>query len=647
MEKKTFDIANIKSQEDLNALSIALNEKEQVSHMKIGKNNITFKCIDIDVLKTTILTIDETLIVKEIVGGEKKIYDFGKARDRKYYFMFKNLVNEDDILTLVKQIEEHEKYKDVLYDNANRVLMFTTDEKEVNSKIKKRMKNINPSIEVYEHRMPVRSQDVFQKKFIVSYLKIGFLLVTIALAIVTSKDETPMTSLFWMLSILLIGDRITKSAWKNIRLMNFLHEDILVCLAILLGIAGGYPLGSLITMVLYMFFEPFRIKVLRKSFEKIDEAIEKPEKGMRDLDDHTEIIPLHEFEEGDVIVVPANEMIPIPGVIIEGRSELNIYPNTGSYEYISVKEGDSVHSGDVNLSETLKIRVTDTYESGNLAHILEIASVAPIYQSEAEKYIKKFSDYYTPVIVVLAIIVGVILPIIDIEEYGRYIHLGAILLLISGSFAYEQSASLGMLAGFARAFQQGIIVESSRGLDAVNEAQVIVYDTIDNKEMSVEEFELLNKLSHLGRVLIVFNDSTKNFEDDQYKIYNHLSTQEKLDIIENAIGSVVYIGDSSKDIECFQNSDVAISRGGIKDSKVVENSDIVLVDSAFDRVYETFAIARKMRTTSIINLIISIIMKLIIIIAAFTLMNLPLWLTLVYEAIVVVIVMHNATHIIE
>ena len=138
MEKKTFDIANIKSQEDLNALSIALNEKEQVSHMKIGKNNITFKCIDIDVLKTTILTIDETLIVKEIVGGEKKIYDFGKARDRKYYFMFKNLVNEDDILTLVKQIEEHEKYKDVLYDNANRVLMFTTDEKEVNSKIKKR-----------------------------------------------------------------------------------------------------------------------------------------------------------------------------------------------------------------------------------------------------------------------------------------------------------------------------------------------------------------------------------------------------------------------------------------------------------------------------------------------------------------------------
>ena len=633
MEKKTFSIVDIKSHEDLNALSIALNEKEQVSHMKIGKNNITFKCIDIDVLKKTIQSVDKNLVVKEIIDGKKRVYNFGETKDKDYYFMFKNLINEDDILTLVKQIEEHEKYKNVSYDEANRVLMFTTAQKEVNSKIKKRMKNINPSIIVYEHHRPVRSQDVFQKKFIKNYLKIGILLVAFSLAIVTGKDESSISTVFWMISALMIGEKVTKSAWKNIRLFNFLHEDILVTLGILLGIAGGHPIGSIITVILYMLFEPFRIQVLRKSFQKIDEAIEKPEKGMRDLDDHTEIIPLHDFEVGDVIVVLANEIIPIPGVVIEGESELNTYPNTGSYEYKTVKEGDIVHSGDINISQTLKIRVTEGFESGNLAHMLEIASVAPIYQSKAEKYIKKFADWFT--------------PIIDIEEYSQYIHLGAFLLMVSGSFAYEQSASLGMLAGFARAFQQGIIVESSKGLDAINEAQVIVYDTIDDVDMSVEEFELLNKLSHLGRIFIVFNDSRKNFEDDQYKIYNHISTKEKLDIIENSLGSVVYIGDSSKDIECFQKSDVAISRGGIKDSKVVENSDIVLIDSSFDRVFETFKIAGQMRLASIVNLIFSVIMKLIIVVLAFGLMNLPLWATIIYEGIVVLIVMYNATRIVE
>ena len=97
MEKKTFSIVDIKSQEDLNALSIALNEKEQVSHMKIGKNNITFKCIDIDVLKKTIQSVDKNLVVKEIIDGKKRVYNFGETKDKDYYFMFKNLINEDDI----------------------------------------------------------------------------------------------------------------------------------------------------------------------------------------------------------------------------------------------------------------------------------------------------------------------------------------------------------------------------------------------------------------------------------------------------------------------------------------------------------------------------------------------------------------------
>lgn len=648
MQKKTFDIAGITSHDDLNALSIALNAKEQVSHMKIGKNNITFNCIDIEPLIKVIQSVDETLVVREVIDGVKRDYDFDQSREKQYYFMFRNLENEEDVFNLLNKIKHNPRYKDVNYDRANRVLFLTTNVKNVHRLLKKQMAVINPKVTVYEHFKPIRSQDVFQKKFLMNYLKIGCLLLTIALAVVTSKDKTSITPIFWMISILLLGERNTISAIKNIKERKFLHEDVLVTLGMMLGVASGHPVESCITMILYLFFEPFRIQLIERSFIKINNTIETPEKGLREKDGHDEVISLYEFEVDDIMIIQPNETIPIPGYIIEGHSDVNTYTNTGSYDYLTVKEGDKVHSGDINMRNPLKIRITRTYESGNLAKMMDIAAVAPMNKSRIEKLIKKFSDYFTPVIVVLAIISGIILPLINFEVYGNSMSVGAVLLLVSGSFAPEQSASIGMLAGFAKAFQQGIIIESAKGLDAVNEANVIVYDTIDNSQMTAEEFYVLNKLSRLGRTLLVFNDTTKSFEDDQYKIYNHLSTKEKVDVIDNALGPVVYIGDSSKDIECFQKSRVAISRGGISNSKVVANSDIVLVDSSFDRLVEVFKIAGKMRTSSLVNLLISLILKLVIVILAVsTSITIPLWLTIVYEAIAAVIVMFNATRILE
>lgn len=648
MEKKTFDIAGITSHDDLNALSIALNEKEQVSHMKIGKNNITFNCIDIEPLVKIIQSIDETLVVREVINGEKREYDFNQAIEKQYYFMFRNLDNEEDVLTLVNKMKKNDRYKDVTYDSANRMLFLTTSSRNIHKLIKRQMGLINPNVIVLEHHKPIRTQDAFQKKYLKNYMKIGFLLLTISLAIVTRKDSSSISPLFWIISILLLGENISVSAFNNLKDKKFLHEDILVILGMILGVISGHPIESTITMFLYLLFELFRIQLVERSFQKINNAVETPEKGLREKDGHDEMISLYDFEVNDILIVQSNEMIPIPGFIIDGNSDVSTYSNTGSYDHLTVGVGDKVHSGDINLRNPIKIRITRTYESGNLANMMNIASSAPLHQSRIEKLIKKFSDYLTPCIVLLAIISGIVLPIVNFEEYGNYMQIGAILLLVSGSFASEQSASIGMLAGFAKAFKSGIIIESAKGLDAINETQVIVYDTIDNSEMTGEEFYLLNKLSRLGRLLLVFNDTTKSFEDDQYKIYNHITTDEKIEIINNTIGNVVYIGDSSKDIECFQKSHVAISRGGISDPKVVANSDIVLVDSSFDRLVEVFSIASKMRFSSLINTLFSLLIKLLVIVLAVSsAIYIPIWMTIIYEAVAVSFVMFNATRILE
>ena len=172
MEKKMFEISQIENNDNLNALSIALNAREQVSHIKIDKMTITFNCIDIDVLMNTIMGIDKNVVVKEIINGKKSTYKFDTKKDVRRYFMFRNITNVEDVVTFVEQIKEDERFVDVEYDQANQILMLTSS-KDVLNLLRKKLYKISPSITLNEHRRPVRSADVFHQTYIKTYLKIA------------------------------------------------------------------------------------------------------------------------------------------------------------------------------------------------------------------------------------------------------------------------------------------------------------------------------------------------------------------------------------------------------------------------------------------------------------------------------------------
>lgn len=648
LSKKTFEISNIQTVEDLNKLSLELNSREQVSHIKINKGSITFNCIDIDALLRLIHGINKELVIKEVIDGTKRQYDFAQKKEVKHYFMFRNLMTEDDIEVLVKNLEDDQRYHDVYYDSQNKLLTLISSQRDVLSLVRKELFKINPSIDMIEHRKPIRSQDVFNQKYIQTYIRVGIFLVVIALALITSKDHSQLTPFLWLATMLLLAEQLLRKAFKDIKQKHILTEDVLALCAMLMGVVSGAYFETCLAVVLYEATTPLLNKFLEHSLEKIDRAVEMPETGTRVVDDHEETVSLYEIEVGDILVIKPGGTVPIPGKVTKGPSELNTYSNTSTYELVKVKRGSEVHSGDVNAGQNpIYVKVSETYESSNYIELMNIASVAPAYESKIEKYTKTLSKFYTPLMVILGLGLGIILPIVNFKDYGQYIHVGAILLLLSGALSSDQSTSLGMLAGFAKAFQNGIIVESSLGLDSINAAQTIVYDRFDGVEVSEEELELFKKLSHMGRTLVIFNDGPVALENDQYTIYNDLTVEEKLEKMDTLIGPIVYIGDSFKDIALLQKSFVGISRGGLADSKVVENSDVVLIDSQLNRVYETFIIARNMRTIAVANHIFTLSMKLAILILVISFTALPLWGVVLAEFLVSAFVMVSATHILE
>lgn len=267
LEKKTFEISNIQSVDELNSLSIALNEKEQVSHMKVGKESIVFNCINIEALLSIISGINKNFIVKEVVDGKKRQYDFTNRKETKHYFMFKNMILEDDVLLFVQRLKESQKYKDIDYDKANKLLMLTSDQKDVLSYLRKELFKVNPSIEIFEHHKPIRSQDVFQQKFINSYIRIAIFLVFASLGLIMNKDNSAFTPICWMIAMFVLAEPVLKEALDHIKQHQFLAQSVLIMIAFMMGICAKTYIETCIAVIIYRLLPPCFIKGIRAIYQ--------------------------------------------------------------------------------------------------------------------------------------------------------------------------------------------------------------------------------------------------------------------------------------------------------------------------------------------------------------------------------------------
>ena len=230
---------NIQSVEELNHLSLKLNEKEQVSHIKVNKDSIVFHCLDIDALLSLIQSVNKDFVVKEVIDGKKREYDFAKKKERQYYFMFKNMLTEDDIYVLVEELKKIVDIMMCIMMHKNKLLLLKSSQRDVLSLLRKELFKINPSVEIIEHHRPIRSQDVFNQKFLQMYIRIGILLVVVALALVTSKDDTIMTPILWLITVILLGMPLLKKGWGDLLSKKFFSESLLVFIAMIFGVISG------------------------------------------------------------------------------------------------------------------------------------------------------------------------------------------------------------------------------------------------------------------------------------------------------------------------------------------------------------------------------------------------------------------------
>ena len=621
---------------------------EEVSRIKIGKTGISFYCENPDNVHEVLKNNYPDLVLKEEINSRKREFVASESK-MEYIFMFTNLETEEEAKEIEEVISRYSAYENVTLDFTNKLLKVTTSQKNILVRLNRLVDKVNPNIDVEQWKKPFKSQDLFQEKYLKRMFKIAVLFVALALGLVTRNDPSIITNLAWLVGLIIFNENILRRAYKDLKVKHFLSENITINLACLFGWVYGAYVETLIVSLIFQISERLLLHLISLTMGKINNEINPVQLGRREIKENEyEMVSLEDIDIGDIITIMPGETIPLGGKVISGESDIDMFAINGNDILEKVTVGSEVQSGSVNITGTLRIKILYTYDHSAMNKILEIAMMAPVNSSRTHKIVELICKVYTVFLVASGIICATIIPFIDLENNFKFIYLGTILLTISGSFAYKQVSSFAVLSGVAKAFSKNIVIKENSGLDALNSCRTVIYDRFDGVEVTEEEMNLFSELSKLRLDLIIFNDGPVDLEDDQYKIHNNLTVDEKLEIMERAgvDGPVAYIGDNSKDIALLQKAYVGISRGGIKDKRVIENSDIMLMNSDLNTVIETFMISKKQKEVTFENIFVGLLINFIMMMIAVKGI-LPWWLALVIYLVEEIVVLLNTHRIVD
>ena len=275
---------------------------------------------------------------------------------------------------------------------------------------------------------------------------------------------------------LAIGWDVLWRAVKNIAHGKLFDENFLMTIATIGAFAIGEYHDAVAVMLLYQIGELFQHYAVGKSRKSIASLLDiRPETAtvLRDGKE-TEVHP-SEISVGEIFVVKAGGKLPLDGMVTEGKCNLDTSAITGESLPRSVKAGDNVFSGCINKDGVILVQAISTYDNTTVAKILDLVENATNQKAHADNFITKFSKYYTPVVTLLAVIIGVVPPLFH-GEWVVWLRRAMMFLFVSCPCALVISVPMGFFGGIAAASKKGILVKGSNYLEVLVKANVVAFD---------------------------------------------------------------------------------------------------------------------------------------------------------------------------
>ena len=289
----------------------------------------------------------------------------------------------------------------------------------------------------------------------------------------------------------LVGWDIIYRALRNIRNGQVFDENFLMSLATFGAFGVGEYSEAVAVMLFYQVGELFQNYAVNRSRQSISDLMDIcPEYANIEEDGALRQVDPDDVQVGDIIVVRAGERIPLDGVVVAGNSMVDTSALTGESVPRRAAEGDEVISGCVNGSGLLRVRVTREFDDSTVAKILELVEKEKRKKAPVENFITKFARYYTPAVVIGAVVLAILPPLFLGQSWAEGVRRACTFLVISCPCALVISVPLSFFGGIGAASKKGVLVKGSNYLEALSDMTTIVFDktgTLTKGEFKVSE----------------------------------------------------------------------------------------------------------------------------------------------------------------
>ena len=303
----------------------------------------------------------------------------------------------------------------------------------------------------------------------------------------------------FLVSYLVIGGNVLLSAFKNILNGQVFDENFLMAIATIGAFAiGEYPEGVAV-MLFYQLGELLQGIAVNNSRKSIVSLMDiRPDYANIKVGEGIKKVSPEEIKVGEIIVVKPGEKVPLDGKIVKGASTFDTSALTGESLPREAKAGDDVLSGFINKNGLIEIQVAKVFSESTVSKILYLMENAGSKKSKTENFITKFARYYTPVVVITALIVAIIPPLlIQGATFSDWIYRALIFLVVSCPCALVISIPLGFFGGIGGASRHGILIKGTNYLEVLNNLESVVMDktgTLTKGIFKVTEVNVKNNI---------------------------------------------------------------------------------------------------------------------------------------------------------
>ena len=406
---------------------------------------------------------------------------------------FRYKINNLDCANCAREIEESlNKNKDFENVKVNFNTMMISYETEKNISIKdvnKLIKKVEPGAFISEDD----SENV-KKEYHLSILIIAVIIGLLGCYLNIAK---PFKLILLVISYILLLYKVFTNAVKMLKNGGGINENALILISCVGAFILGEAMEGMMVIVLYTIGKILEEKALNNSRKSIKDLMDiKSVYANKEENNKVKTINVEDVKIGDILVVRKGEKIPVDGIVLKGETYLDTSSLTGESENVLVKKDDKVLSGFINNGDIVTIKATSTFENSTVSKILELLDTATDKKAKTETTISKISKVYTPIVLILALIVAIFLPLISSVTYSQSIYRTLTFLVISCPCAIAISIPLSYFTGIGAASKNGILIKGSNFLDNLENTSGIIFDktgTLTNGTFTVTDIIIQDK----------------------------------------------------------------------------------------------------------------------------------------------------------